>query len=217
MGILEDAVELIGKVDYQFGANDIPGGVGDCSAFTQYVYKQNDYVIGRNTIAQSNAGIEVKREALLPGDLVFLQGTNPDRAGVSHVGIYAGSGKVIHLSSYADTVVVDDINSEYWKEHWYTARRVASQEDVGTAIVPAVGETTGGSKSGGTDYDNSISAVVSGSLGLGLLGDIIVIVLIIACVLLGVFFVFKAFSAQIPLPSLDDIGDAINKVKPKGE
>lgn len=215
MGILQTAVDLIGKVDYEFGATDIAGGVGDCSAFTQYVYKKNGYTIGRDTLAQSNTGIEVKKEALLPGDLVFLQGTY--RSGVSHVGIYAGSGKVIHLSSYADTVVVDDINSEYWKEHWYTARRVAAQKDVGTAIVPSVGETTGGSKAGGTDYDNSISAVVSGSLGLGLLGDIIVIVLIIACVLLGVFFVFKAFSAQIPIPSIDDIGNAIDKVKPKGE
>ena len=56
MGILQTAVDLIGEVDYVFGATDIAGGRGDCSAFTQYVFAQNGVTLERNTFGQIGQG-----------------------------------------------------------------------------------------------------------------------------------------------------------------
>lgn len=204
MSILNDAAALIGKVTYDFGANDIENGRGDCSSFTQYVFKKNGYNIGRNCTAQLQNGEPVEYKDLKPGDLVFFQGTYKE--GVSHVGIYVGNHKMVNLQN--DGVKIDPINKGYWKEHYMTARRVAEARDVG--ILPleiAVEETEGGA----FDVEETLNPFSSTNW----LGDILVVVLIIAACLLGVFFIFKALSVN--LPSLDDIGNAIEKVKPKGE
>lgn len=210
MGILQDAVDLLGKVEYVFGVDDIPGGKGDCSAFTEYIYGKYGLEIGGDTFAQKGKGTEVKQEALLPGDLVFFHSTFPGREGkVSHVAIYAGSHKIIHLTGGGNGVsgvVVSDLRDDYYQEHYLTARRVATSDQVGTARVPDPGETTGGTLSGGSDYDRSPAATVEGvkkgvlsALGFGTpdFSDIIVVLLIIGCVLLAVFFLFKAVAVQI--------------------
>ena len=46
----------------------------------------------RTSQAQYNAGTSVSRGDLQPGDLVFYYG------GISHVGIYAGGGQIVHAS-----------------------------------------------------------------------------------------------------------------------
>ena len=121
MSIVSDALALEGKVSYQFGATDIAGGTGDCSAFTQYVFQQNGISIGRDTRAQLQEGVEVDKSELMPGDLVFFQGTY--REGVSHVGIYVGDGKMIHASS-SKGVVISDLSTSYYTHHYYGARRI---------------------------------------------------------------------------------------------
>lgn len=216
MGILQDATDLIGKVEYVFGASNIPGGKGDCSSFTQYVYNKNGVPLDRTTDMQVQQGTEVSKEALLPGDLVFFQGTY--REGVSHVGIYAGKGKFIHNSGGGNGqtgVVVSNLNDDYFKEHYYTARRVATSEQIGAARVPGVGETSGGTVSGGSDFDRAPAAVIGNaftSWGLDALGEIVLIVLVIVLLLLAVFFAFKAITANIAVPSVDDLGDIVNEM-----
>ena len=118
MSILNDAAALIGKVTYDFGANDIENGRGDCSAFTQYVFKKNGYNIGRNCTAQLQNGEPVDYKDLKPGDLVFFQGTYKE--GVSHVGIYVGNGQMIHCG---DPIQYTSINTAYWQNHFYAFGR----------------------------------------------------------------------------------------------
>ena len=55
------------------------------------------------------------------GDLVIFQGTY--KAGASHVGIYAGSGKFVHCSS-SGGVKVSNLNDSYYVKHWQQGRRV---------------------------------------------------------------------------------------------
>ena len=93
----------------------------DCSGLVQYVFAQSGIKLPRTTTEQYKIGTYVPKSNLQPGDLVFLQNTY--RAGISHVGIYIGDGKMIHASS-SKGVVISDLSGSYYTRHYYGARRV---------------------------------------------------------------------------------------------
>ena len=72
------------------------GGTGpnawDCSGLTRGAWKHAGKKIPRTSQGQARFGKKVSRSKLRKGDLVFFY------SGKSHVGIYAGRGKVIHAS-----------------------------------------------------------------------------------------------------------------------
>lgn len=76
-------------VPYVWGGTS-PSGF-DCSGFVQYVYAQRGVYLPRTTYSQIYSGTRVSRSNLMPGDLVFFGYGSPD-----HVGIYTGSGMMIH-------------------------------------------------------------------------------------------------------------------------
>src|SRR5690606_36319096 len=95
----------------------------DCSGFTSWVVKNvigTD--IGRGTWTQVAFGTPVGRNAVQPGDLIFHQNTYT--AGLSHVGLYVGNGKMINALNENSGVVITDITSDYWESRWYGARRL---------------------------------------------------------------------------------------------
>jgi len=59
------------------------------------------------------------------GDLVFFHTTRP---GISHVGIYIGSGKFIHASTRGRQVRVDSIMNGYYRSRFRGARRMKQME-----------------------------------------------------------------------------------------
>ena len=71
-------------------------------------------------------GIKVAKSNLQVGDLVFFSGINASSksAKISHVGIYIGNGKFLHASNPTRGVVIDELNSDYYRTHYVTARRV---------------------------------------------------------------------------------------------
>ena len=138
--IIATAKSLIGKVDYVFGGDDIAGGKGDCSDFTQYVFKENGIEIGGTTEEQYKKGESVSKDDLEIGDLVFFKNTYNSgyTDGVSHVGIYEGNGKFIHLSSSKNGVTESDLDSDYWEKHYLGARRInymGSGESLGEVVT----------------------------------------------------------------------------------
>ena len=102
--IVNTAKNLKNKgIKYSFGSSNIEGGSGDCSSFTQYVYRKNGILIGRDTQPQytNNQCKNFDKNNLSIGDLVFFKNTynSNNTDGVSHVGIYTGNNNFIHLSS----------------------------------------------------------------------------------------------------------------------
>lgn len=107
-------------VPYRFGA---PSGVTyafDCSSFIQYVFKRNGLSLPRTSAAQAKVGKKVPKGSLSQGDLVFF---NTNGRSISHAAIYAGYGKILHSSS-SRGVAITNMNSNYWKTKYVTARRV---------------------------------------------------------------------------------------------
>ena len=111
----------IGKVRYVFGARNVPGGVSDCSGFTQYCFNKIGINIGNDTIAQSHAGKGVSKGKAKKGDIVIFQGTY--RAGPSHVGIMLGKKKFVHCSS-SGGVKTNSLSEGYYVQHFHSIRRV---------------------------------------------------------------------------------------------
>lgn len=102
-------------------AGSTPAGF-DCSGFTRYVYQQNNVSVPRTSLDQARAGTKLSRSQLQVGDLVIFSGTY--RSGPSHTGIYVGNGKFIHSSSGGGSVMISDLDSGYYRNHFSYGRRV---------------------------------------------------------------------------------------------
>lgn len=117
--IVAKAREYLG-VPYVWGGAS-PSGF-DCSGFVMYVLRACGYKAGHGTDMQYALGEYVEKDDLIPGDLVFFAGTY-NTSGTSHVGIYIGDGEFIHASS-SGSVRISDLDSSYYVQHYYGARRV---------------------------------------------------------------------------------------------
>jgi len=92
----------------------------DCSGYVQYVFKQHNAILPRTADQQYEKGMFVSQSQLQPGDLVFFSTYEP---GASHVGIYAGQGKFWNATS-SRGVQLCGLRDEYWRQHYYGAKRV---------------------------------------------------------------------------------------------
>ena len=85
-------------VPYRRGGNGADGF--DCSGFTRHVFQNTlGLVLPRRADEQATAAglVQVQRDELKPGDLVFF---NTLKRTFSHVGIYIGEGKFIHFAAH---------------------------------------------------------------------------------------------------------------------
>lgn len=119
--VVAGARQYLGKLKYSLGGNNIPGGVGDCSSYTQFIYQQYAGVaLGRDTLTQIKKGAKLSGSDAIAGDLIFFQGTY--RAGVSHVGIVTKPGYFINLAGQG--CYEASYTSGYWAKHYMQIRRV---------------------------------------------------------------------------------------------
>lgn len=94
----------------------------DCSGLIYSIYLDAlDIKLDRTSREQSKNGYLVKRENLMPGDLVFF---NTSGGGISHVGLYIGKNQMIHASSKNKKIIIANIDSKYFKSKYVTARRI---------------------------------------------------------------------------------------------
>ncbi len=99
---LRAAQVQLGK-PYRYGAQG-PGSF-DCSGLTMWAFKRAGVTLPRASRSQAAIGRAVTWDDLQPGDLIFYYSP------VSHVGIYAGGGKMINAVQTGDVVRYSAVSS----------------------------------------------------------------------------------------------------------
>lgn len=114
----------------------------DCSGLMMEVFRRSIGVrLPRNSRMQHDYCTEVKRNNVLPGDLLFFA-TGRDRGRVSHVGLYIGDNRMIHASS-SRGVIVSSLSESYYIGRFHSAGRVARVAELyalrngGSDVAPA--------------------------------------------------------------------------------
>ncbi|MCZ2830281.1 transglycosylase SLT domain-containing protein [Modestobacter sp. VKM Ac-2986] len=96
-------------VPYKWGGTDASGL--DCSGLVQRVYADLGIDLPRTSAQQATAGRPVASLAeAQPGDLVLFDHSS-SRAGIDHVGIYLGGGKMIAAPQEGEVVKVQDVGT----------------------------------------------------------------------------------------------------------
>lgn len=96
----------------------------DCSAFVQAVYKKVfNVALPRTTKAQVKEGIDISRDELKAGDLVFFKPPTYPR----HVGIFLSGNEFVHASK-SKGVIISKIDPYYWGKCYWKGRRVLSRK-----------------------------------------------------------------------------------------
>ncbi len=85
----------------------------DCSGLVQWAFKQVGKDVPRTSSQQASYGTPVAQNDLQPGDVVFFYND------ISHVGIYAGNGLMVHASTFGVPVAVAPISTT----PYHSARR----------------------------------------------------------------------------------------------
>jgi hypothetical protein len=107
--VVAEAQKYLG-VPYLLGGTDPTKGL-DCSGFTQLVYKNLGVDLPRTSSQQATSGQPVASLAeARPGDLVFFDNSS-GRAGIDHVGVYIGNGKMIAAPQAGEVVKVQDVGN----------------------------------------------------------------------------------------------------------
>lgn len=130
---LEQTVDELLGTKYTAGGSTPKSGF-DCSGFTSYVFGQFGIKLSRSSGDQSQDGTKVKKEDLIPGDLVFFDtNSNVNDGTISHVGIYLGDDVFVHAASgtknKAGQVMKNKLSEKYYVNSYVTAARVLSEEE----------------------------------------------------------------------------------------
>lgn len=140
--------DVILRAQSYIGLSYCNGGIApscfDCSGLVLNVYRPLVDGLPRISRDMARVGRQVQRDELLPGDLVFFA-TGPTAGAVTHVAIYIGQGSILHAISDGPNrgVAVTELNANYWRTRYHSARRVLPLDAPAPAATPAPTPTPG--------------------------------------------------------------------------
>ncbi len=106
------------------------GGVSltgiDCSGFVRKVFGLLNLHLPRSAREQFEVGLQVEKNNLSVGDLVFFQ---TYAKFPSHVGIYMGDNRFIHASSGSRRVKISSLEHPYYVKRYIGAKRLLFGEN----------------------------------------------------------------------------------------
>jgi cell wall-associated NlpC family hydrolase len=121
-GKLTAAVNRYIGTPYRFGG-DSDRGI-DCSAFTRRVYREQGVELPRTSREQARVAANVSYATIKAGDLIFFD--TSINGGISHVGVFLGSGVFAHASS-SKGVTKSSIRERYYVKRFVKGGRIFSQ------------------------------------------------------------------------------------------
>lgn len=114
---------------YQYGGSCTdphgpnPSGWCDCSSLVQMAWRAAGVSLPRTTYQQWHAGTPVASVSqLVPGDLIFIPGSDATPAGPGHVGMYAGNGMLINAPYTGAVVRFESVAS--WRSQIVAMRHI---------------------------------------------------------------------------------------------
>ena len=117
--VLEIAKRYLGLA-YRYGGNSPSTGF-DCSGFVKYVYGQMGVTLNRVAADQMKNGIAVDFSQIQVGDIIGFYNSS---GYISHVGIYAGNGMMIHSPQTGDGVKYESVVSGNYGTRGKIVRRI---------------------------------------------------------------------------------------------
>ena len=130
--MLRDSIVAVARSQigtrYRWGA-ETPGKAFDCSGFVRFVMSALRIELPRTADEQGQFGEEIARDtaSLRPGDILTF-GTAKR---LTHIGIYAGEGRVIHASTTRRQIIetrMEGLGSKLLGK-WQSARRLVAVVD----------------------------------------------------------------------------------------
>ena len=138
--LISTGKRLVGK-PYRY-KGDLPWSM-DCSGFVSYVYSQFGIEIPLGSATQAKCMKPIKREEILPGDLLFFKGRNSRSNRVGHVAmvidIVDGDPVMMHSTNSRGIVIERLSKSYYFTKRYLCAGRVPELHaliEEGSLMVP---------------------------------------------------------------------------------
>lgn len=123
-----DKQKLLEDAKYFKGGKYVWGGTTpegfDCSGYVQYLYKKHNINLPRTAWSQSKKGIDVAKNDLQKGDLLFFLTDKKRGIPVTHVGIYMGDGNFIHAASKKKGIIISPLTHGTYAQTYVSAKRV---------------------------------------------------------------------------------------------
>ncbi|TFD99824.1 C40 family peptidase [Jeotgalibacillus salarius] len=94
----------------------------DCSGFSYSMMRANGYLIPRDVSDQANAGEEIAKNDVKPGDLIFFA-YEEGKGRLHHVAIYHGDGRMIHSPTPGKKIMIQEIAGTFYEKEWCETRR----------------------------------------------------------------------------------------------
>ncbi|MFI8707993.1 C40 family peptidase [Bacillus sp. NPDC077411] len=100
---------------YVYGGDNPKTGF-DCSGLMKWGYGTQGIKLPRTAQQQYDFTKRINKNDLQPGDLVFFKGTNGNKKGITHVGMFIGNN-TFYNSSSSKGVSAAKLDNSYWKKH----------------------------------------------------------------------------------------------------
>lgn len=110
-------------VAYVWAGESLEEGGFDCSGLMVWAFGGAGITLPRTAAEQWEWTPTISEEELLPGDLIFFEGTT-DAPGITHVAMYVGAGLMINAPDVDDIVRLVSIHDPWWRAHLVGFTRV---------------------------------------------------------------------------------------------